>query len=98
MSSKSRHGKRKHSRSKRKERQAVSAVSAQQPMVSKISESITPSEETTSPAVIPGKSVSGKTAASTVIQYPYIKFELRRIGILAGIILVILVILATIFS
>ena len=98
MSSKSRHGKRKHSRSKRKERQAVSAVSAQQPMVSQISESVPASEIASSPSVIPSTSVPGKTAASTAIQYPYIKFELRRIGILAGIILVVLVILAAVFS
>ena len=43
------------------------------------------------PAPLP--SVPVKTAPSTGVRYPYIVTELRRIGILAGVMLTILVIL-----
>ena len=95
MSSKSRHGKRKYAQSKkrRKERQVVPAVSVQQPIVSQVSETAAPHEVS-----IPSASIPGKTVTPIATRYPYIVTELRRIGILAGIILVILVILAAVFS
>lgn len=53
-----------------------------------------PSAVTAATAPLP-RAVSGKSAA---LQYPYIMQELRRIGILAGIILVVLIVLAIILS
>jgi len=41
---------------------------------------------------------SSKAAAALIMQYPYVMSDLIRIGIVAGIIVVILIILALIFS
>jgi hypothetical protein len=82
MPGKSRHARHKSSRSKkRKDRQASPAVAVQRPAVAQTSEPVAPARVQT-PAV------------STPTRYPYIVTELRTIGILAGIMLVILVVLA----
>jgi len=94
MPGKSRHGRRKLPRSKRKKgRQAVSAISAQQRVVA----------QTYKPALRPEASAPSASVPATMTtlaatRYPYIAAELRRIGILAGVMLVILVILALVFS
>ena len=46
----------------------------------------------------PPASVPTPVPAQTVVHYPYIVTELRTIGILAGVILVILVVLALILA
>jgi hypothetical protein len=55
--------------------------------------------DTTMPALaaVPQKAGTIKDGAQ-IIQHPYIVQELRRIGLLAGIILVILIVLAVILS
>ena len=94
MPGKSRHHKRKLSRSKRiKGRQGVSAISTQPQAVA----------QTVKPAPrakvrTPSASIPSSMANLAAARYPYIAAELRRIGILAGLILVILVILALVFS
>ena len=95
MPGKSRHGKGKHSvRSKKKRigRGSLATVSQQLPV------SQTP--EAVHRAEVPATSPSAPTpvATVTVTRYPYIVTELRRIGILAGITLVILVVLALVLS
>ena len=93
MPGKSQHGKRKLPRSKRgKGRQTVSAVSTQQAVAQTYKPASHP--EASAPSV----SVPTMTATPVVTRYPYIASELRRIGILAGVMLVILVILALVFS
>ena len=90
MSGKSRHGKHKLSRSKRKAgKQIVSAVKVQQQAIAMPVESASRPERVDSSASRPTS-----VAAPPMPRYPYITTELRRIGILSGIILLILVILA----
>ena len=48
--------------------------------------------------VVPTVSAPVSMTAQTAAQYPYILAELRRIGILAGIMLVILIILSFVLS
>ena len=95
MPGKSRHGKGRHSRQSKKrkssrrldlEKQHSSAMAAQQQTLAQPSE----------PA--PLASVPTPVAKPVAIQYPYVAIELRRIGILAGIMLVILVVLALVLS
>ena len=95
MPGKSRHGKGKHpARSKRRRSGRGSlAIGAQQPPVSQTYEPVPQPK-------VPVPSPSAPTPAATVAtaRYPYIITELRRIGILAGITLVILVVLALVLS
>ena len=94
MPSNSRHGRRKLPRSKRRKgRQEVSAISAQQRVVAQTYKPASHPEISAPPAGVPTTTVT-----PTATQYPYIASELRRIGILAGVMLVILVILALVFS
>ena len=88
MSGKSRHGKGKHRTSgrKRKTGQGLAAIAVPQPPVSQ-------------PKVPPSsRSVPAPVASVTGVRYPYIVTELRRIGILGGIMLTILVVLALVLS
>ncbi|MFC2013694.1 hypothetical protein ACFLU8_02295 [Chloroflexota bacterium] len=95
MPGKSQHGKHKLSRSKRgKGRKEVPAIPTQQPVVIQTSEPVSPSEVSAAPS----KSVPVAVATPVADRYPYIATELRRIAILAGVMLVILVILALVFS
>ena len=94
MPGKSRHGRRKPPRSKRKRgRQDVSAIRAQQRVAAQTYKPASHPE-----ASAPSASAPSMMATLTVTRYPYITAELRRIGILAGVMLIILVILALVFS
>jgi hypothetical protein len=92
MSGKSRHSKRKHSTlSKRvKQRQHSLATTAQQSVTVPASMLATPANKTEPRKSIP--TLSGTPAN----QYAYVAAELKKIGILTGIILVILIVLALI--
>ena len=89
MSGKSRHkkGKRSFQSKKGKISGSSSAIVTPQQPVSQIRKPVAPS--VSAPASMP---------AQTTVQYPYILTELRRIGILAGIMLVILSVLAVVLS
>ena len=95
MSGKLRHGKGKHPvRSKRRRSGRDSlAIAAQRPPVSQTYEAVPQPEVSASSPSAPAPSVTVSTA-----RYPYIITELRRIGILAGITLVILVVLVLVLS
>ena len=91
MSGKSRHGKGKRSpqSKKRKSMQRFSATVAPQQAVARTYEPVSRPSEPAPSASVPAPMV--KLAA---VRYPHIATELRTIGILAGIMLTILVILA----
>ena len=84
MPKKTKRGRAFHSKKKRAGRPAV-PVTAATPMTAKAD-----AASVTTPA--PG--VHAAKTKTPVVKYPYVLAELRRIGILAGAILVILVILA----
>ena len=93
MPGKLQHGKGKHPHhsKKSKARQRHIATALKPPVAD------TPQPATAiSTASIP--KVTTSPAKSRTAQYPYITTELRRIGILAGIILVILIVLAVVLS
>ena len=89
MPSKSRHRRDKHlTRSKKGEnRQDFSVSGAQQPATARNSEPL-------SPATTPSIKIRMPGPKLTPLQHPYIAIELRRIAILAGIMLVVLVVLS----
>jgi len=78
---------------KRKRRRGSSAIAVQQQPVSQTYEPVS------QPVVsAPSASVLTPKATQIAAHYPYIVTELRRIGILAGIMLAILVVLALVLS
>ena len=89
MPRKSRHGKRKHLFHGKKggSKTGHQAINTQQPPVS----------QTYKPAAPPVSAPVSVTTQSAA-RYPYTLTELKRIGILAGIMLVILVVLAVVLS
>ncbi len=95
MPEKSRHGKAKYHTKKSKAKQRSTALPSQQQAVG-----MSPKPAVaTSVSTLPEKKVrtTEKIRTATVagaVRYPYITAELKRIGILAGIILVILIVLA----
>ena len=93
MPGKSRHSKGKHlhhsKKSKAKQRQEAASI---RPLATEI-----PGPATAVEVLLPSKTAA-PLAKTRTMQYPYISGELRRIGILAGIIIVILIILAIIIS
>ncbi len=93
MSGKSRRGRGKHSiRHKRKKGRLTSPVVMTQRAVTQVEEPVSPPEA-------PVLSVKTSTPAAPIaVKYPYILTELRRIGILAGIMLAILIVLALVLS
>ena len=95
MPGKSRHGRGKHSgRSKKRRIERGSlATTGQQLPVSQATEAVPEAEVSAS-----SPSAPTPVAKVTVARHPYIITELRRIGILAGIMLVILVVLALVLS
>ena len=95
MPSKSRHGRRKHSfrGKKKKGRRSPPAVVAQRQADIQINKPVAPPK-----AVTPSVSAPTPTPVLTAVRYPYILTELRRIGILAGILLAILVVLVLVLS
>jgi hypothetical protein len=79
---------------KRKKRAGSSPIAAnKQPPVS---QSYEPVSQPVTPA--PSASVPTPKATQAAVSYPYIVTELRNIGILAGIIMAILVVLALVFA
>jgi len=93
--SKSRHGRRKHSfqGKKKKGRRSPTGVVAQRQAVTETPKPVAPPR-----VVAPSASAPTPMPVLTAVQHPYILTELRRIGILAGIMLVILVVLALVLS
>ena len=90
MPSKSRHSQRKLSRRKRRKGMLVSSPPVtQQQAVAQPYKPAAPSKVAAPSAGVP---------VLTLARYPYIATELRRIGILTGIILVILVVLFLVLS
>ena len=94
MPGKSRHGKGKHPHLSKKSRarQRHDTVALPQPVVTDAHQ---PAATISTP---PSLRTPASPRTSRVAQYPYITTELRRIGILAGIILVILIVLALVLS
>jgi hypothetical protein len=94
MPGKLRHGKGKHPHhsKKSKAKQRYGTMALQQPTAAD-----TPQPVTTIGAP-PSLRAPTSPATPRTAQYPYITTELRRIGILAGIILVILIVLALVLS
>ena len=95
MPGKSRHSRGKNhpqsKKSKAKERSAGGIVPQQ--AVAQFSKPVAPPRVSATSVSLPIP-----TATPGAAQYPYITAELRRIGILAGIVLTILIVLALIFS
>jgi len=75
---------------KKKGRRSTVGAVAQQQVDTQTPEPIAPLKVATPP---PSASVPAQMPESAAVQHPYILAELRRIGILAGIILAILVVL-----
>lgn len=95
MSGKSRRGRGKRSSQirKKKGRLASPAITAQQPAATQTREPIISSK-----VAAPSASMPTSMSIPSAARYPFIATELRRIGILAGIVLVILVVLALVLS
>jgi len=78
---------------KRKHRPGRVTTLARQPAVSQTEEPVF------FPSVpLPSAGAPTPTAKPTLVQYPYISTELRTIGILAGIMLTVLIVLALVLS
>ena len=99
MSGKSRRSRAKRlSQSRRKKvRFGASPMAAQQPADTQTYEPITPPQVVAPSASVP-TSIPALEPAPTAVRYPFIATELRRIGILAGIALVILIVLSLVLS
>ncbi|MBA7699806.1 hypothetical protein ES703_108509 [subsurface metagenome] len=80
-------------RKKGKERRGSSAVAAQQQAVAQTYKPA-PQPKASAPSVSAPTPITTQTTA----RYPYIVAELQRIGILAGIMTVVLVVLALVLS
>ena len=95
MSGKSWRSRGKHSSQSRKKRGKFGASTkvAQQSVTTQTCEPVTPSQAAASSASVPTS-----MPAPTAVRYLFIVTELRRIGILAGIALVILVVLSLVLS
>ena len=102
MSGKSRHIKGKHlSRSKR--RKGTQRVDLEEQRTLAVAAKGQPVAQTYKPAphpsvAAPSAGVSTPIAKPSAVWHPYVAVELRRIGILAGIMLAILVVLALVLS
>ena len=97
MPGKLRHGKAKYHTKKSKAKQRSTTLPSQQAVVM----SPKPAVATSVSAPLEKVRTTEKTrtaAVSGAVRYPYITAELKRIGILAGIILVILIVLALVLS
>jgi len=78
---------------KKKGRPSRPTILTQQPAVAQTAEPVS------SPSVsVPSASVPTPMAKPAAVQYPYIATELRTIGILAGIMLIVLIVLALVLS
>jgi hypothetical protein len=95
MPRKLRHGKRKHSfqDKKKRGRRGTSGVVVQRQADTQTEKLIIPAT-----VVAPSASVLAPRPVVAAVRYPYVLIELRRIGILAGIVLAILVMLVFVLS
>ncbi len=95
MPGKSQHGKKKRflQDKKRKGKRSPLGVVAQQQAATQTYKPVAPPR-----VVAPSASTPTQVPAMTAVRYPHILTELWRIGILAGIMLVILVVLALVLS
>ncbi len=94
MPSKSRRGRAKHSfQNKKRKGLGPSHIAAQPPALARSPESVAPAE-----VAVPSVSASPPMPKTAASHHPFITTELRRIGILAGIMLVILIVLAVVFA
>ena len=95
MPSKSRHGRRKRSfqGKKKKGRRSPPGVVAQRQAVTETHKPVAPPR-----VAAPSASAPTPMPMMTPVRHPYILTELRRIGILAGVILAILVVLVLVLS
>lgn len=95
MPSKSSRGKGKYSIQSKKKKRRLSrpAVNTQQTAVPQSSAPVPQPDKPVSPAGMPTP-----TAKPVTVQYPYVANELKMIGIVAGIMLVVLIVLALILS
>jgi len=95
MPGKSRHDRRKHSSQgkKKKGRRSPPGVVAQRQADIQTDKPVAPPK-----VVTPSAGAPAPTPVLTPVRHPYILTELRRIGILAGIMLVILVVLVLVLS
>ena len=94
MIGKSQHGRGHSAQSKKaKAKQRSAVMSSGQPVVVQI-----PRPAASPPVSAPPASKRTLPATSKTARYPYITTELKRIGIVAGIILVILVVLVLVLS
>jgi len=93
MPGKSRHGRKKHLPQGKKRQGRQSSPGAVAPQQVGIQ-----ADKPAAPAQVVAPSASMPVAAPMAARYPYILAELRRIGILAGIVLVILIVLALVLS
>ena len=87
-------GKSRRSRGKHSFRSKKGRGRSRPPIIVTQQQAVTPTDESVSPPEVYRKSVP---ATITAVRYPYILTELRRIGILAGIILAILIVLAMVW-
>ena len=94
MSGKSQHSTGKHTPHSKKGKaiQRAAAMASQPGVVSQIPEPAAPTSVAT-----PAKKVPAAVSRSAQ-RHPYVTAELRRIGILAGIIIIILIVLALVLS
>ena len=86
-------GKRSPQGKKRGKSRQLSATATQQPAVAQTHEPVPRPVVSAPPASLPAP-----TAKPATVRYPYIATELRTIGILAGVMLIILVVLAFVLS
>lgn len=95
MPGKSRHGRKKRSfqGKKKKGKRSPLGVVAQRQADTQIDKPVAPPK-----VVTPSASAPTPTPVLAPVRHPYILTELRRIGILAGVMLAILVVLVLVFS
>jgi hypothetical protein len=94
MSGKSRHRRGKYTVQgrKKKSKKSPPAMVSQQPAAAQIERDVVATPRLTSP------SLSASTIMPATLTYPHLPYELRRIGVLAGVILVTLIILALVLG
>ena len=98
MPEKSRHGKAKYHTKKSKAKQRSAALPSQQQAVAIAPKPAVATRVSALPEKVRTTEKIRTATVSGAVRYPYITAELKRIGILAGIILVILIVLALVLS
>ncbi len=93
MPAKSKHGKGKHPHHSKKKKAIMRQAGSQpQPQPQATATAPKPAE----PARVTAETKPARTQEAAVLRYPYVTEELKRIGILAGIIIVVLIVLSII--